>query len=381
MQIKVRTVDGSVVVDSDVSSDMTVGGLKELCAKKIVFPPIFQTIIVGEGTPSDAAELNTLWPADVAESSATLILALNVMETGDDQTRFDAHEALATMIELQKANQGILESTMTVAQCSLKDPEPSSRRLAIRVLGDMATNGDKQVTDAAVICLADKDPQVVAAALDVLGKIAPPGDDEATPAIVDCMKRASMEYGEEVCFAAVRALGAISVKGDKRFSEAFAWSLQDGNSYLRLMCLDLIGVLSQPGDETALAAVHSCMKDSDPGIREKACVQFLLLIEPGGDLTPLIEAAQDGSIRVRTRAFMSLEKVAPEGIKAVGAAVIAHVADPDENVRCVAVEVLGKIANKGDMDALEAARSRMDDEDQDVKDAADEAIKALRATD
>jgi len=383
MRVIVQTLGGAASLELEVGPESTLGNLKTLCCEHWRFPALLQKLLIGEVEPQDSDQLDSLCLASETELVVTLLLSLSVLEDTDDSLRYDAHQALDAVTGQQGASAESTERAVQAVIACLKDPVGANRRLAVRILGDIAEPEDTRVLSLACAALKDtEEPQVVCAALELIANRAPSGDP-AVAEVIDCLANAPMKHGEDVEFAAVRALGSLAQKGDRRCVEALCTPLQDGNGYLRLAVLDLMSVVAEPRDEVALPAIEERLQDRDGNIRVKALEIFAKLAPKDDEaaVAAIIARLADNSAKCRIRALIALSKLVSLGTsKSAVSAVCAAVADEDADVRCVAVEVLPKIAAKGDVEALAAAQARLqpeEDTDPDVVEAATNAVSSL----
>jgi len=386
MRAKVQTLDGSASVDLDVDAKSTVAGLKEACRGKWLFPAMLQKLAVGGTVLQDSDVLESLCAAGEPDLVVTFSLSLSVLEDVDDYLRYEAHQALdQATSQLENAFAECAERAVQAVIGCLLDAEAGNRRLAMRILGDVAPPGDTRVVDLACAALDDEEPQVVCAAMEVLAKRAPPSDPAVTDALIACMVSSPLKHGEDVTFAAVRTLGSLARKGDRKSIDALCAGMKDPNSYMRMLVLDIVSVVAEPGDKVAVAAVQACLKDFQGNIRLKALETFAKLSVEADEnaVAALIECTRDVNAKLRCRAIIALGKLlAPGANESAISAVCAAVADEEEDVRCVALEVLPEVAAPGDEQALEAVRLRLEpeeDPDADVLEAARDALTAITA--
>jgi len=360
--------------------------LKHPCSEHWRFPALLQRLAVGDAVLDDSESLAALCPADGSSLAVTLLLSLSVLEDMDEQRRYDAHMALDAMIAQTECSSESTERAMQVLLPCLRDSKAANRRLAVRILEDLAPQADARATALPRDALQDTEPPVVCAALEVLAVRAHPDDPGVAEAVIACLANSPARHGEDVTFSAVRTLGSLAQQGDKRCMEAMCATMANGNSYLRLLLLDIVSVTAAPGDEVALPAVQARLEDRDGNIRQKALETFAKLAPEGGEgaIAAVIACLEDESPRMRVVALVSLGKLAPHGVsEAAVAAVCGAVADEDVDVRCTAIESLPKVAAKGDAKAMAAVQSRLEpeqDADPDVVEAAVDALSELEAS-
>lgn len=378
MRVVVQSINGGASVDLDLDPDSTFADLKTACADHWVLPPLFQELAVRAARPSDGEPLRAYGHIDEV-LTVTLILSLASLEDPREDVRFEALQALDAVAQVGKGQRGERQHLVAAVRACLEDPLPDTRRLALKVLGEVTEPGDAGVMAAACVLLgSDGEPRVLCAALELLSR-AGLGSEATTKAVSACVRRASSAHGEEVTFAAVRALCAVAKKGDENAIAALCDSLEEQNYHMRLLILDAMPQMADRGDGCAVSAVSRRLKDRDVSVRRKAVEILPMLAEKGHEasILALIACLHDTNLGVRCAALTGLIAVAPQGHAAAVGAAIGASADEDADVRCVALEVLSELASPGDEAALATVRAHLVDEDCDVVEMAEEALRKL----
>ncbi len=293
---------------------------------------------------------------------------------------------------------------------ALRSPNPTVRATAAWTMGRAALTdrptAQSLYADALVPALEDSDLSVrlQAAASLALLRI-PTADHKAIPILLGWLDRSEADHRR----AGVRALAvaplspsararvaecllspdelvrhgaARAVLGPSPTSEALeelAGALNDGSAAVRLAsAIALLAV--DPKRGAALSALAGLTRSPIPALRQEA-VEAALRVAPrlGAEAVPLLEAdVRGGDLFQRHRAALLLVRIDATKARTVVPWLMAQLQSLDAGARveaCRTLEQLGPAARA----ALPALRRRANDENENVRAAAKEALKQVRA--
>jgi HEAT repeat protein len=219
-------------------------------------------------------------------------------------------EALIPMLgdTIKECRDGAVDDFATIGApaverliAALRDERWRVRESAAKALGLLK---DKQSVDGLIAALRDRDGSVRTIAAEALGRI---GDPKAIKGLMALFKDSS----KLVRVAATIALTQIG--------EATVDPLMDGlkseDFQVRLHCVQALGGITSDyptgrswlRDSKPVPALIGLLKDKDRAVREDVAIALGMIGDPSA-VPALIEAMQDGSIRVR--AIMALGMIA-----------------------------------------------------------------------
>ncbi len=283
----------------------------------------------------------------------------------------------------------------------LRSEEASLRNISIEILEEIG----EEAIDTLVSLLRDKDHDIRKFACDSLGDIASP---KATPYLITVLNDVNIN----VACAAAEALGKI---GNKRAIEPLTKALE-GNIWLICSCAEALGrigdkrvvesLMSIPSSENTLV-LFSVIKALGQ-IGDGRAIDFLLslsksetlkgaateaiaqIVEKQGkvidklkklDLSFLLELLESKSTSIRKAAAFLLSKVKYR--KAIPS-LIKFLSDKEEEIREVGIKALilidphlGYLPSEKNEEVMELLESLVYDNDEEVRNAANEALKRL----
>eukprot|EP00928_Gymnodinium_smaydae_P048275 TRINITY_DN32263_c0_g1_i1.p1 TRINITY_DN32263_c0_g1~~TRINITY_DN32263_c0_g1_i1.p1 ORF type:complete len:404 (-),score=68.46 TRINITY_DN32263_c0_g1_i1:454-1665(-) len=402
MRISVSWIGCNSALAVEISADASFSDLrrivfakvKELKKEHLDFPAIFYAFLVGDRAVADHEKVCDLSPEGSQVLHVTLVVSLARLEGQDEDVRVQALQALDEFV-MSTDSSAAKEKVVNALHVFFDDSQPQIRRLALKIAGEFATPDNELVIAAALSHIEkDDEQQVVCTALDTLAKLVVLGSDaERNDRIVEtvqkCLQSANARHGEDVTFSSVHALGAFARCGHRRAIESLGVGLSDPNGYIRLLALDVLGASKIEHDpsivQLAVELVAARAEDQDGKIRLKA-LEVLATLAPRGDARGLSTASAhvcDSSEAVRRAALVALAKLGKPGSPEVISAVCSCIAeeDPGSDVRCVALDVLGDLAQKGCEQAIAAAELCADDPSDDVQEAARDLLSMLAESD
>ncbi|WP_214084338.1 HEAT repeat domain-containing protein [Methanoculleus sp.] len=270
-----------------------------------------------------------------------------------------------------------------IARLSSRDPE--TRYQAAGCLGDAGVPG---AVEPLAALLADPEVGVRWKATEALGKLGSPavgplagglrsddvdvrwmaavalgeiGDPAAIPALMGALN-------DEDAYVRSRAALALGAIGEVA-REGLVANLSTGNERVRWGAALALGSI---GGESAIAALIGALRDPDGDVRQQACGALGDIGEPA--LPSLIEALRTDDEALRQGAIAALDLV---GRPAVAPLALALGTGDDWRVRRGAARALGEIGERRATDALIRA---LDDEREEVREAAREALGSIRKT-
>lgn len=252
--------------------------------------------------------------------AAAIRVALDALEDENPTTRRLAIEILG-LLEARSTAHAIIDA--------LDDPDPEVRVAAAETLVDIDLHGS---APALVSTLLDEgpDPNVTAVALEALPRVL----DSATPTLVerlDVLQRDD-DMGPHVH---ARAAAALTAFGEQARAEA-TWStlLADPDPTTRIAGVEALGDAAKTSDATqpALAEqVVGALQDTDANVRQAACralaqMSAEIAVEPLaqslGDDDPLVRGSAAKSLRgfgpaATQRVLTALKNAGPHTLEAV----------------------------------------------------------------
>jgi hypothetical protein len=178
--------------------------------------------------------------------------------------------------------------------------------------------------------------------------------------------------GEKALSAAERLsrLQALVKEHPPNLRENLIAAIKDAEPLIRELAYQQLDML---GDSETLDILHRDTQSADVDIRRTAITSFVDLYKsshPSDVLETLAEAASDDNIDVRVTAFERLLQM-ENGLTAIE----GKLADPNPEVRIAAIEAM---ATQGEEAARRAARSLLQDDDEQVRYRASNVFSALR---
>ncbi|NLH18044.1 MAG: hypothetical protein GX455_15825 [Phycisphaerae bacterium] len=268
-------------------------------------------------------------------------------------------------------------ATMRQYTAALRSNNPAERKTAVEQLGQ---SGDKRAVKLLLSAMQGRDFFARAEILEALGTL---GDPQAFPVISASVKAQEVPVRK----AAVRALGEL---GDPRGAELL-YQAQTTDPFLRSEAAEALGRL---GTADGVKYLNLATKHKDFFIQKDAQTALDGLGFQHG-LEPLIELLQDPDPKVRTLAAQALgeigDPVAAEALKnasgdpdakvaaAIGQAMGATGAatgTPEQRVKVLAAEALGKV---GDGRAVEPLIRAMRTGDPALQNAAGAALGSMKS--
>ncbi len=270
-----------------------------------------------------------------------------------------------------------------IARLSSRDPE--TRYQAAGCLGDA---GNPAAVEPLAALLDDPEVGVRWKATESLGRLGSPAVGPLTESLksenVDVRWMAAVALGDIGDPAAIRvlmgalddpdayvrsraalALGAI---GEPAREEVVA-GLSDGNERVRRGAAVALGII---GGESSIAALVEALRDPDGEVRQRACTALGDIGEPA--VPSLIEALGAENELFRRGAIAALGLI---GKPAVPALAMALRNGDNRRVPAGAVRALGEIGDRRSADILIRA---LEDEREEVREAAREALAGIRKT-
>ena len=236
----------------------------------------------------------------------------------------------------------------------LEDPEVGVRWKATESLGRLGTPAVGPLTAS----LRSENVDVRWMAAVALGEI---GDPAAIPALMAALD-------DEDAYVRSRAALALGAIGEPAREEVAA-ALSDGNARVRRGAAIALGSI---GGEKVVEALVETLRDPDGGVRQRACAALGDIGEPA--VQPLIEALGTENELLRRGAIAALGLVGKPAVPALAMA-LRH--GDDRRVPAGAVRALGEIGDRRSADILIRA---LEDEREEVREAAREALASIRKT-
>lgn len=235
----------------------------------------------------------------------------------------------------------------------LTDPESGVRWKAVEALGKLGSPAVGPLTES----LKSNDPDVRWMAAVALGDI---GDPAAIPALEEVLD-------DPDTYVRSRAALALAAIGEPARAGLIT-ALRDGNERVRWSAALALGNI---GGESAVAALIGALRDPDRNVRQRA-------VSALGDIgdaavPPLIEALAAGEDGLRREAAAALGLI---GRPAIGPLTTALGSD-DRRIRAGAAAALGEIGDPRSVDALIAV---LQDDQEEVREAARQALGSIRKT-
>nr|WP_303716348.1 HEAT repeat domain-containing protein [Methanoculleus marisnigri] len=236
----------------------------------------------------------------------------------------------------------------------LADPETGVRWKATEALGRLGSPAIGPLMES----LASENVDVRWMAAVALGDI---GEAEAIPALMEALNDEDTYVRSRVALT----LGAI---GEAARGDLIA-ALHDGNERVRWGAALALGSI---GGEEAATALINALHDPDGDVRQRAAGALADIGEPA--VPPLLAALRTDEEEFRQEAIAALGLVGRPAVASLVAALRGH---DDWRVRAGAARALGEIGERRSADILIVA---LDDEREEVHEAAREALGSIRKT-
>jgi len=254
---------------------------------------------------------------------------------------------------------------------TVKDTRPSVRAASIKALTQFAVGAE--VTAALVELLADSTEDVVNAAIEACCSLASPSDE-----VILALGR--LEGSWTTRKLAIGAICDVAESGDRTAMAVLQRGLADSSQWVRMASVDAMAKIAWRGDRVPLTWIVRRLQDEAWCVRVSAVSAVAQLAERG-DVDVLLSLApqiEDSYASVRIATLEAIVEVARRGDREAIALVTSRFQDLDPDVRVAAIESLVHLSENGNEDALGALALRMrDDEDQDVREAAQSAMGQL----
>eukprot|EP00931_Biecheleriopsis_adriatica_P118932 TRINITY_DN94237_c0_g1_i1.p1 TRINITY_DN94237_c0_g1~~TRINITY_DN94237_c0_g1_i1.p1 ORF type:complete len:379 (+),score=74.08 TRINITY_DN94237_c0_g1_i1:77-1138(+) len=325
------------------------------------------TAAPSSGWPWLAAWSLTSSSARVAAASVFCILAASDVCA----ERLAATEALAQVTVASQPEIISLLARLT------KDPDTAVRKAAAVALSRASLRGNWTAEGALVNILGEvsESEEVVLAALDTMTVIST-GSLAALEALRCCLSAEAWTVRR----SAVTCLSSVAASGDKVAVGLLQQAMNDESRWVRVSAIEAVVKLAWRGDRDAMAGVSSQLSDEIWCVRAAALSGLSKLAEVGDDsaLSSVAGQLEDPFPSVRIAALEALTNIAPKGHREAIALACGRLCDADPEVRLEAIEAVIHLAETGDANAIMMlATCSRDDEDADVRDAAETGVGRL----
>lgn len=167
----------------------------------------------------------------------------------------------------QLAGNGDREIT-TKLEYHLKYGNPQLRQAVVEALAPVAKNGDQHTISMLIECLLDKSRYVRRASVKALA-VAPKGDEHTITVLSDYVKHCGVE---QVRMAALEALSNLVEKGDQRAMTIFIGRLQEKSFRMRKAAVEALVKVAERGSHQAITVFSASLEDTHPNVRAAAQV-------------------------------------------------------------------------------------------------------------
>jgi HEAT repeat protein len=249
----------------------------------------------------------------------------------------------------------------------LKDPDPETRVLAARALGELANAQTRLARQTESIPPLESSPS----------SPAPPSDAEASlrnalKAALPSLKVALGDSEVRVRLAAVTALEMLD-RDAAVAVDALVNALKDRDIFVRWAAARTLGNIDPAVGKVAVPQLAKLLFDPDLDPRLAAASTLEHYGNLAGDAVPdLSRAVGGGDAEIRIAVIRALEAIGPESKSAVSS--LAKALDnPDDRVRQAAAEALGRLGPLAQT-ALPSLRKALDDPSGNVRKAAGAAL-------
>jgi len=255
------------------------------------------------------------------------------------------------------------------------------RAAALAALPQIALPGDGRAVEAALHALEQPAPILQMSALDTLAVIGKGNrlviNDIATLVCSVCSPN------RDSCLKchALKRLAEIAPKGEERALDALLVGLADMDERVRQQAKEVTPGLVRPGDSMFIARFVEKLRHSDRQVRH-AVVETLPLVagEEGLDRA-ILECGmllENNNWVVRQFALKAVASLAQGGGRdSATVMAISCLQDRDRDIRCEALEIIPKIAPKGDENAILSMMACLTDGERDVREAVLHTLPSL----
>jgi HEAT repeat protein len=259
-----------------------------------------------------------------------------------------------------------LYTTVTLAR-ALASPVEGERVAAARGLADLRPGPDLAIP-AIQAALRDAPAEVVDGALDAMADLG----DAAVPPLIEALRH------EEVRAKAAAILARIGPPA-KAAVPALAALLKDEQAETRREALFALGEIG-PDSKPALPAIAAALDDADEKVAYAACYALGKIGPDAMDAKPALQKMLDAEDEfLRVAAAWALARVHPEcpetPLKSVPL-LIEALDEPAPMIRLEAIESLRCLGPRA-KDAVPALEKAAEDENETIRQAAAEALKAI----
>lgn len=285
-----------------------------------------------------------------------------------------------------------VEGSIPALKTALQDPVPEVRRQALRAFSQCARRSKEFVPTVAGM-LTDPDPEVQIKALETLASLGA----LAVPHLQAALKHKNATVRRQAADAldAIAALGKADLQTlidalqsedqDMSFQAAQSFSrlgkeavpelvklLQNSEPPRRALAAFALGHVGPEARQAAPALVQALIDPRDRNVRYRAA-EALARIDPReGLLWSLCWALSDDDVDVRGRAAETLVQLGSKSVPTL----IEALSDVDCRSRTGAAKALGDIRPRA-KDAVPALRELLKDSDDDVREAAKQALRQI----
>eukprot|EP00929_Paragymnodinium_shiwhaense_P070259 TRINITY_DN35581_c0_g2_i1.p1 TRINITY_DN35581_c0_g2~~TRINITY_DN35581_c0_g2_i1.p1 ORF type:complete len:687 (+),score=148.71 TRINITY_DN35581_c0_g2_i1:137-2197(+) len=275
------------------------------------------------------------------------------------------------MSDISAGGQLRLGSTSSVPQKVRRRRVPAVK-LPLTVQKERANPG---VIAARAAALEAEAVEVRCAAIETLRNIVAKGEASSWAAIECIAPR--LEHGDpNVRASAVKALAAVTAKGDIRAIDAAVWRLQSASAEIRKTAIDALWEIVEVGNADAVGAVAALLTSDDPNVQQTV-VESLADIAGYGNHTAIESVSvwlEHPEQSVVAAAMQVLARVARRDVKLL----LRQLQDPDFQTRDLAVKHFKDLY--GDDEAALKVVALFDLEDDAVRTSALQALENVADT-
>lgn len=245
------------------------------------------------------------------------------------------------------------------------------RAAALTALPQIAQPGDGRAVEAALHALEQPAPILQMSALDTLAVIGKGNklviNDIATLVCSVCSPH------RDTCLKchALKRLAEIAPKGEERALDALLVGLADTDERVRQQAKEAAPVLVRAGDSMFIARLVEKLRHSDRQVRHAVVETLPIVAGREGVDRAIFECGMlldANNWLVRQSALKAVASLAKGGGRhSATTMAISCLQDRDRDIRCEALEILSKIASKGDEQAVLIVMACLTDGERDVR--------------